>query len=434
MNASVDEMREAIAHGPMSGLQISTVAICLAINLIDGFDVLAISFTASVLAEDWQLGPEQLGLLFSSGVAGMTLASILISPIADYIGRRRTILFSLVAITLGMTASAVSTGAIELAVYRFVTGLGIGTLLPSINTMVGEFSSQKRREFAVSVMQAGFPLGATLGGFVAFGLIESFGWRGVFWVGAILSGAMIPLALSGLPESPDFLLLRRPKGALDRLNSIAGRLGLAPITALPQDQVMSEDRSWSSLTRPPHQMDVMLLCVAFFCTMAAFYFIASWTPKLLTDAGLSTSGGISGGLLLNIVGVTGGLLLGWQSSRFGVRRLTTMYLFGAICAMVLFAMINDLTLMLFGGSFVGFFVIGSMMGLYSIAPGLFPTHIRSTATGLALGFGRFGAILGPTVTGYLLAAEWSPASLYLLFAAPLLLAAFAVGTLARRAE
>ena len=129
MNASVDEMREAIAHGPMSGLQISTVAICLAINLIDGFDVLAISFTASVLAEDWQLGPEQLGLLFSSGVAGMTLASILISPIADYIGRRRTILFSLVAITLGMTASAVSTGAIELAVYRFVTVLVIVTLM-----------------------------------------------------------------------------------------------------------------------------------------------------------------------------------------------------------------------------------------------------------------------------------------------------------------
>ena len=205
MTSSADRLHDAIAHGPMSPLQITTVVICLAINLIDGFDVLAISFTASTLAAEWQLQDDQLGLLISAGVAGMTIASILISPVADYIGRRRTILFSLAVITLGMVASAMAMGPADLALYRFATGLGIGTLLPSINTMVGEFSSHKRRELAVTIMQAGFPLGATLGGFVAFGLIESLGWRGVFWVGALLSGAMIPLSWRGLPESPDFL-------------------------------------------------------------------------------------------------------------------------------------------------------------------------------------------------------------------------------------
>ena len=101
--------------------------------------------------------------------------------------------------------------------------------------------------------------------------------------------------------------------------------------------------------------------------------------------------------------------------------------------MLVFTQIEDQQIMVLGGAAVGFFVIGSMMGLYSIAPGLFPTRIRSTATGLALGFGRFGAILGPVATGYLLTAGWQPGGLYVLFAIPLVVSALAVGWLARRA-
>ena len=432
MTSSADRLHDAIAHGPMSRLQVTTVAICLAINLIDGFDVLAISFTASTLAAEWQLQNDQLGLLISAGVAGMTIASILISPIADYIGRRRTILFSLATITLGMAASAMAMGPADLALYRFITGLGVGTLLPSINTMVGEFSSHKRRELAVTIMQAGFPLGATLGGFVAFGLIESLGWRGVFWVGALLSGAMIPLSWRGLPESPDFLIMRQPPGALEQINRVLGQIGIDHLDSMPTKPTTAAS-SMQTLWQPEHRGNTLALCIAFFCVMAAFYFIASWTPKMLTDAGMSTSGGISGGVILNLTGVTGGLLLGWLAYRIGARRLTALYITAAIIAMLVFTQIENLQIMVIGGAAVGFFVIGSMMGLYSIAPGLFPTRIRSTATGLALGFGRFGAILGPVATGYLLTAGWQPGGLYVLFAIPLAVSALAVGWLARRA-
>ena len=188
-----------------------------------------------------------------------------------------------------------------------------------------------------------------------------------------------------------------------------------------------------TLWQPEHRGNTLALCMAFFCVMAAFYFIASWTPKMLTDAGMSTSGGISGGVILNLTGVTGGLLLGWLAYRIGARRLTALYITAAIIAMLVFTQIKNLQIMVIGGAAVGFFVIGSMMGLYSIAPGLFPTRIRSTATGLALGFGRFGAILGPVATGYLLTAGWQPGGLYVLFAIPLAVSALAVGWLARRA-
>ncbi len=431
MTHTADDIRRAMDRGPMRAAQIMTVAVCLAINLIDGFDVLAIAFTASTLSSEWNLAPDQLGLLFSAGVAGMTIASIAIAPVADRVGRRPTVLASLALITGGMAASALAHGPTDLAVYRFVTGLGIGTLLPSINTLAAEFSSAPRRELAVTTMQAGFPLGATLGGFAALGLIDQFGWRGVFWVGALLSGMMIPIAWKTLPESPQFLLLRQPAGALAQLNETLRRLRLSALDTLPPSPVGSPTTT-NTLMKQPHGVNTIALCTAFFCVMAAFYFVASWTPKLLTDAGLSTKQGISGGLLLNIAGVTGGILLGWQARRFGARWLTFAYLVGAIATMAAFATLQDLQSMLLGGALVGFFVIGAMMGLYSIAPNLFPTQIRSTATGLAVGVGRFGAILGPIATGALLADAWDPATIYLVFAVPLAVSAASVGYLARR--
>ena len=431
MSSTAETASAALTSGPMTGLQVSTVAVCLAINLVDGFDVLAISFVATTLTAEWDLTPDELGLLFSAGVAGMTLASIVIAPIADYIGRRRTILLCLAAITLGMLASAMSNSATQLALFRFLTGLGIGTLIPSINTMVGEFASEQRRELSVTIMQAGFPLGATLGGFAAFALLDEFGWRGVFWFGAALSAVMIPCAWRLLPESPDFLLSRQPPGALTQLNGILARMQRPQMDRLPTRPAATASPA-RLLVHPTHRPHVLALSGAFFFLMAAFYFVASWTPKLLTDAGLSTDAGISGGVLLNLAGVSGGILLGWLAHRVGGRRLTAWYLCLAVVSMGAFTLIESLNLMILGGAIIGFFVIGSMMGLYSIAPGLYPAAIRSAATGIAVGMGRFGAVLGPIVTGVLLSQGWEASQLYLLFAAPLIVAAGAVFWLARR--
>jgi len=404
--------------------QTNTVVICLIINLIDGFDVLAISFAAPQIAQDWSLEPTALGFLISIGLAGMVFASIFVAGIADYLGRYKTILLCLGVITLGMAGSATADSTYTLAAWRFLVGLGVGTILPSLNTLVAEFSPLHRRELSVALMQAGYPAGAIVGGIVAVVVSAELGWRGIFWIGAALSGSVLLVAWRLLPESVEFLLTRRPPYALQRINALYKRQGQPEIEELPpESKAQHQQLGYRGLLQPEVGLRVVILSFAFFFVMASFYFVAGWTPKLLVDAGLALREGLSGAVILHVGGIIGGLILGACAPRFGATRLTAGYMIMCIPLMLLFATTTDLLPMLLTAFVLGYFLVGAMMGLYALTPALFAAETRATATGVALGLGRFGAILAPLLTGFLLAADWMPADLYRLFAAPMFISA-----------
>ncbi len=429
---SADVFR-ALATKPMGRFQIGTVVTCLVINLLDGFDVLAISFAAPQVAVLWNIPPDQLGILFSSGLAGMVLASIFISGVADYIGRRRTILICLGVIAAGMFASGMAQDVWTLCAFRFVVGLGVGTILPALNTLVAEFSSDRRREFAVACMQAGYPGGAVLGGIVAVALLASFGWRGIFFAGGLASLIVFVVALRYLPESLDYLLLRRPPGVLDRINSLLSKLDQPLLEQLPAvTSSTNEVTGYRALLVNPTLASVVILSATFFFVMACFYFVASWTPKLLVDAGLSLSEGISGGIFLSLGGIIGGLCLGWMARHYRVTTITAIYLLLAPATMWLFSLMTSLSAMLTASFVMGFFTVGAMVGIYATAPSVFATSTRATGTGFAVGIGRFGAILGPLVVGYLIASGWTTEDLYRWFGMPTILSAMLLLWLGRR--
>ena len=141
------------------------------------------------------------GILLSAGLAGMTAGSLLLSPLADRYGRRPAILLSLAVTSLGMVASAFTADLAQLTAARFITGLGIGTMIASLTTIVAEYASDRRRAAAIGFSMAGYPIGAIFGGFVTLYLLEAFGWQAVFLFGGLLTGLMIPLSLIFLPES-----------------------------------------------------------------------------------------------------------------------------------------------------------------------------------------------------------------------------------------
>ncbi len=149
---------------PMSSFQIAAVAICVALNALDGFDILAITFAGPGIAREWGLGPGGLGIVISTGLVGMSVGSLLLAPLADSLGRRPIILLCLILMTVGMLLSATAEDVIALSIWRIVTGLGIGGMLASINAMVAEYSNDARRDFCVSLMTIGYPLGGVLGG------------------------------------------------------------------------------------------------------------------------------------------------------------------------------------------------------------------------------------------------------------------------------
>ena len=413
----------------MSAFQVVAVTICMVINMLDGFDVLAIAFAGPPIAREWALTPMELGMLFSSGLAGMTLGSLAISPFADTLGRRPLVLFGLVVISFGMAGSAMMHGLWPLAGLRFFTGLGIGTLLSSINTTVAEYSSQRRRDFAVAFMSVGYPIGATLGGMIAIYLITRFGWRSVFVFGAVLSALIVPVVLVRLPESLDFLLHKRPADALNRINALLRKMGRGELLHLPEPGhvgVVSVktvtgifDRSFATRT--------LLVCTSYFLVMLSFYFLLNWTPKVLVDQGLSLQLGISGAVLMNAGGVIGGLLFGYFAGRFGLRELSSVFMVLLFAAVVVFGFAElNLVAMAALVSIIGFFMIGVIASLYALVAAMYPPQVRNTGTGLAIGIGRFGAIAGPYLGGVLIAAGWARPAYCAALAAPALLAAFLV--------
>ncbi len=423
---------ETINEGLMSPFQVAAVTICIVLNMLDGFDVLAMAFTASHISADWHLNGKALGTLLSSGLFGMAAGSLFLAPWADRFGRRPIILFCLVTISLGMLLSAFAQDVLQLAALRAITGIGIGGMLASINVITSEYSSNKWRSAAISLQATGYPVGATIGGTIAGLLLLHYGWRSVFVFGGLVTAVMIPFVLARLPESLDFLTAKRPPHALDKLNVLLVKMEREPVAELPAPMPVpagvSPQSSFRSLFVGPLALKTFMIWASFFLEMFAFYFVLSWTPKLLVAAGMSAQQGITGGVLLNVGGIIGGTFFGYMSSRVGLKPLLWGCFIFTAALMVCFGMFaNTLTIAFIVALLIGAGIFGCMAGLYAFAPILYPAQTRTTGMGWAIGIGRLGAVLAPLVAGSLLDSGWQSGHLYYAFAVPLVLA---IGTVA----
>ena len=306
----------------MGAYQISIVALCVAINMIDGFDILAVPFTAPALAREWGLSPERVGFLFSAGLAGIGLGALVFSFLADTWGRRPVILICITLMSVGMVATTFADGLDFMATCRVVTGLGIGGMAPAAGTLAIEYSPRSRRTLSVALVVIGYPVGAMLGGFIAIWLLEHFGWRSIYAFGGLLSIALLPVLLWRMPESLEFLTDRQPRNALARINFYRARLGLEPVPSLqPASGSSRPQQARFALFRPPLRHATILLCVAYALFMFSFYFILNWATKLVTDMGLADAAGVSVSSMINLGGIAGGLLLGILSIRLPLRAL-----------------------------------------------------------------------------------------------------------------
>jgi benzoate transport len=415
-------MDKSIGHlmdeKPMVGFQWGVVGLCFLINMLDGFDVLVMAFTAASVSSEWALTGIRLGYLLSAGLVGMAVGSLFIAPWADRFGRRPLILAS---------------SPEMLAALRLLTGLGIGGVLASSYVIAGEYASKKWRGLAISLQSTAYALGATIGGLIAAQIIPSMGWRAVFFYGGIATLMTLPLLLVWLPESLVFLASRQPKGALGTINKLLVRVRLESIVQLPQVQQSARQPlrvAFVQLFSPALLRSTLLIWLAFFLVMFGFYFVMSWTPRLLVAAGLSNQQGITGGVLLNVGGIVGTTLIGLLAARYKLSRVLIGYLILNSLLLALFVQFtSNLSLAFALALAIGVFVNGCVAGLYALTPTLYAASQRVTGLGWGIGIGRTGAILSPLVAGQLIDAQWAPAHLYVLFAAAFLLAAVAIGGL-----
>jgi benzoate transport len=414
-------------HQRLNSFQIITVLICVLINMIDGFDLLVMAFTASEVAKEWGLTSTEMGIALSGGLLGVGLGSLFLAPLADTFGRRKIILWSLGINTAGMLLSAAAQDITQLTLLRVITGIGIGGALPSVVVLAGEYVPLKWRNTAVSLVVIGVPIGATVGGALIAPFIVEYGWRSAFIFGGVSSLVTVAILMYRLPESIQFLCSGKVPNSLQRINALRGRMKLPDLAELPVPDSSSLSSSGMLVIRELFSARILpitiLIWLAFFLLMFSTYFVISWTPKLLVSEGLSTQQGITGGVLMNLGGIIGGGLFAFIALKTNLNKLTGIFLSAFGLSMITFGFyMSTYETALIIAMLIGFFMNGAMCGLYALPLTFYPPEIRVTGVGWGLGIGRIGAILSPTTVGFLIDKGWSSSSLYYLVSTPLFIA------------
>jgi AAHS family 4-hydroxybenzoate transporter-like MFS transporter len=426
---------EFIDRQPVGGFQLRLLLTCAAVLFLDGFDTQAIGYVAPALAREWGLTKAALGPVFSAGLFGLMIGALLFGPLADRIGRKKIIIFSTVAFGIGTLITALVQGVDALLAIRFLTGLGLGGAMPNAIAMTSEFNPRRRRATMVMIMFCGFSVGAALGGLLAAALIPHFGWRSVFIVGGVAPLLLAPMLAQRLPESVRFLVLagRAPARIAELLEHINPKAGFDPDTRFVVHEPALEGVPVRHLFSGGRTLVTLLLWVVFFMSLLDLYFLANWLPTVLNDLGASVSMAALIGSMLQVGGIVGTFALGSIIDRFSFRALALLYFIAVFAVGAIGQLGHSAVLVTVAIFAAGFCVVGGQIAANALAAAFYPTAVRATGVGWALGIGRVGSIVGPLVGGMLLSMKWSTAAVFMAAAAAALCAALAAFSLSRLA-
>jgi AAHS family 4-hydroxybenzoate transporter-like MFS transporter len=426
---------ELLEKQRISAFQIRVGALCAAVAFLDGFDTQVIGNLLPAISAELHVARPAMAPVGVAGLVGLMIGALTLGPLADIIGRRMVIIGS----TLLFGVMTVLTGALtdsltSLIVLRFLTGLGLGGAMPNSIAMTAEYAPRRSQATMVMVMFCGFPLGASFAGFVSAYLIPAFGWRAVLYLGGALPIALVPLLIAWLPESIRHLVLQG--GQTAKVRDIVGRI--APALAMPEGTrfTLGEQHGRGvpvgHLFREGRAVATVLLWIVFFMSLLNIFLINFWLPTLAHDAGLALTVANMATGLFQAGGVISTLLGGRAIDTLGAYRvLAPAYFFAGIFIAAIGYAVASPALLLIVATIAGFCLIGGQTGINALSSTFYPTFIRSTGVGWALGIGRIGSIAGPGVGGILLALKWPTTAIFLIGGAAALCASLAVFLMGR---
>jgi MFS family permease len=403
MSDAGTDPRTVMRERPMNLQQYSVIGLCVLINMIDGYDILALAQAGSALKREWGLSDAELGTLLSMNLIGMAIGALGVAPVADQFGRRPAILTCLGFMSLGMAWAAVSQGFYGMAAARIVTGVGIGGMTATAGMLALEYASQNRREFAASAVASAYPVGTIIGAYVAVAVLDGYGWRGIFWVGAALSAVLLPIAFLWLAESLDFLLIRQPRGALGKTNRILRRVSVPEIAVLPpkpdgvSGSVVREMLTWF------HVRELLKLFLAHALNMFTWYFMINWGVPLVAEATASDATGALYSSWVSYGGIVGGLTAGYLCGTIGVKRMMWFTMLSLAVLIAVFGhFVGNTSVLMVLAPLIGAMLFGSATANWLTIAYAFPPQLRATGLGLGTTAGRIGSVFGPIVGGALL--------------------------------
>lgn len=390
------------APGRGGGAAGLVAALCWAAVVLDGFDLVVLGALIPTLTggETPWMTPQQATFVGTISLVGMTLGALVIGAATDRIGRRRALVGAVLLFSLFTLGCALAQDYRQLGLMRFLAGFGLGGCLPTAIAMVTEFSGGRAGKASTSLM-TGYHVGAVATALLALLVLDRFGWRSLFVIGAIPGLVLAPMMLRILPESPAFLIA---KGRTAEARAIAARFGLTLAdeagTSRPEPRV-----SAAALFRPPWLRNSLGIWTTSFMGLLLVYALNTWLPKLMVAAGYGLKGGLWLLLLLNAGAICGLLVAGAVGDRIGLRRAGILW-FAAGAVLLAVLSIKVAPVLLYPLVFLtGCFVFSAQVLVYAYTAANHPPAVRATALGMSAGVGRLGAIAGPLIGGTLVSMQ-----------------------------
>jgi AAHS family 4-hydroxybenzoate transporter-like MFS transporter len=430
----VVNVREVIDNAPFGGYQIMVVVLAVLVIMLDGYDILVLSFTAPALAKEMGRDVATFGPLFGAGFLALLVGSLVVSPFGDLWGRKGVMLASMAVFTFFTFMPIVDPEYGHLLAYRFLGGLGLAGVVPAAAAIVTEYAPKKYRGMVINIMYSGFGVGAVLGGLAASRLVPEYGWQAGFWLGTILPLVLIPIVWVLMPESVEYLVATGRK--LDKVSSILKRVdprlvltGGETLTMPPSPE---KTGSIKDLFTAGRGYGTVLLWIILFCALLDSSLIASWINAIFNRSGMPADKAILAPVAQQLGGVIGTVLIALVIDRMGVRLIAATFLLAAVSIAATGYATGNVGLALVVVFLAGFFGVGSQFSTQSVSTVYYPVKIRSTGIGWALGMGRAGTVVGPLWAGAMLTANWRVEDIFLVVAIPQLVAMVAIWMLAAR--
>jgi MFS transporter, AAHS family, 4-hydroxybenzoate transporter len=430
-------MAEATSHNftavidqaKISRQQWIVLLISLFTAMFDGYDTQGIAYVAPVMAKDIGFSPALLGPIFSSGLAGLTLGALFFGMLADKIGRKQAIIWPMAIFGLFSLATPLGHDVQSLVILRFIAGFGLGGTLPNVTAYVLEYAPRRRRALLVNSTAAFFAFGSIISGVLANILIPTLGWQSTFYIGGAIPLLGIVVVALYLPESVRYMLvagksMERVADIMRRIvpegNFAAGtRFTLEPqIPGITVKALFTDGRAYPTT----------MLWIAFVANLFILTYLVFWLPSLLRQIGQPLNVAIMVTIWYAIGGCIGGLTMGWLADKLGSlpKVLATAYGCAAITICIAAFSLANTPVLVVAMFLTGCCINGGQGSLNTISAMFYPTAIRATGIGWALGVGRIGAVIGPAVGGILVGAGFAPANVFLANVVPAVIGVIAI--------
>lgn len=423
-------IKDWIDQSPLRAPQLWLVALCFLIVACDGIDVAIMGFLAPSIIAEWGISRASFGWIMSAAPFGLVLGALLAGPASDRFGRKSVLSAAVLAFAVCTLISAYAQDVTQMAVMRFLTGVGLGAAMPNTITLLSEYVPDRCRSLLITVMFIGFGVGSAAVGFAAGWMIPHWGWRSVLLAGGVLPLLLMPFIVLWLPESVRFMLVRQlsQTAIAKTVARMGGKQFAAGTRFVATEPPMAQKRPIGLLFSRSFAPLTLCLWLTYFMGLLVIYLITGWLPTLIKDAGLPITEAANITAMFQTGGIAGAVLTGWAMDRFKPSLIVALgYLGGALCVLGVGqsgALSPTLAWWMLAA---GFFMNGAQTGLNAYAPHCYPTLARATGVAWMQAMGRFGSIVGAAVGGVLLSLGWGFGGIVSMLALPAVIAALSIG-------